>query len=76
VGAECESYHPPIAAFQLENDANGIRLQGYSSSKMSFSTSLCLEHIGHTMLHPARYSEDYLITQPKMNLSGFLPPWR
>lgn len=76
VVAECVSHHPPIAAFRLENKTHGIQLQGYSRSKMSFSTSLCFEHIGHTMLHLSRHSEDYLITQPKMFLSGLLPPWR
>lgn len=76
VVAESVSHHPPITAFRLENETHGIRLQGYSRSKTSFSTTLRFEHVGHTMLHLSRYSEDYLITSPKMFLSGFLPPWR
>lgn len=76
VVAECVSHHPPMAAFRIVNEANGIQLQGYSRSKMSFSTSLCFEHIGHTMLHLSKHAEDYLITQPKMHLSGLIPPWR
>lgn len=59
-----------------ENEMNGIQLQGYSRSKMSFSTSLCFEHIGHTILHLSQHAEDCLITQPKMHFSGLIPPWR
>jgi hypothetical protein len=75
VVAECVSHHPPMAAFRIENEANGIMLQGYSRSKMSFSTSLCFEHIGHTTLRLSEHNEAYLITQPKMHLSGLIPPW-
>ena len=74
--AECVSHHPPISAFQIENEEHGIRLQGYSRTKMNFSTSLCIEHVGHAMLHLSKYAEHYLVVQPRIYLSGILPPWR
>jgi oxysterol-binding protein-related protein 9/10/11 len=76
VVAECVSHHPPIAAFRLRNDTHDVTLEGYSRTKMSFSTSLCFEHVGHTLLRLGKFGEEYLITQPKMYLSGLLPPWR
>ncbi|GBE87104.1 Oxysterol-binding protein [Sparassis latifolia] len=68
------SHHPPITAYYISNDSKGIRLQGHSAQKTSFSGgSIIVKQIGHAVLTvdlPSGGQEVFLITLPRLRIDG------
>ncbi|KAH9948481.1 Oxysterol-binding protein [Amylocystis lapponica] len=68
------SHHPPITAYYIENPSKGIRLQGHSAQKTSFSGgSIIVKQIGHANLTvdlPGGGKEEFLITLPRLRIDG------
>jgi len=68
------SHHPPITAYVISNQKKGLRLQGHSAQKTSFSSgSIIVKQIGHAMLTvdlPGGKKEEYLITLPRLRIDG------
>ena len=68
-----DSHHPPVTAYRIRNDKQGISLQGYNGQRASFSLSkgrIDIKQIGHALLHIDKYNEDYLITLPALHIEG------
>ncbi|OWZ68589.1 hypothetical protein AYX14_00792 [Cryptococcus neoformans] len=71
------SHHPPITAYYIENAKAGVKLQGHSGQKTSFTgTAINVKQSGHAILtvkpkngHP---EEKYLITLPKLRIEGII----
>lgn len=75
VVAEQVSHHPPVTAYRIRNEDNGITLTGYHAAKTFFANRAVHMHkIGQVMLHLDKYNEDYLLTFPQLHLEGFIPP--
>lgn len=70
--SEQVSHHPPITACCLWNDELGIRAEGYTRQKISFSGSVHIEQIGHAILHIDAFQEDYLVPLPNVTVTGIL----
>ncbi|GAV54972.1 hypothetical protein ZYGR_0AS02950 [Zygosaccharomyces rouxii] len=70
--SEQVSHHPPVTAYSIFNDKNGVQLQGYNQFKSSFSKSLMLivRQYGHALLSVG--DESYLITLPPLHIEGIL----
>ncbi|KAL9057156.1 MAG: hypothetical protein Q9162_002484 [Coniocarpon cinnabarinum] len=71
--SEQVSHHPPVTAYRIRNDQNGISLQGYNGQRASFSLSkgrIDIKQVGHALLHIDQYNEDYLITLPALHIEG------
>lgn len=68
-------HHPPVTAYKLWNNDNGISLSGYHAAKTFFANrSIHLHKVGHVVLHIDKYNEDHLLRFPQIHLEGFLPP--
>ncbi|KAK0555370.1 Oxysterol-binding protein 4 [Tilletia horrida] len=75
--AEQVSHHPPITAYHLENAKAGVRLDGHSAQKTSFTgRAIQVRQLGHAIL---RFTPDgesaeqqYLITLPQLVIEGLL----
>lgn len=69
-------HHPPVTAYKLWNDDNGISLSGYHATKTHIAVmrSIHLMKVGHVVLHIDKFNEDHLITFPQVHLEGFLTP--
>lgn len=68
-------HHPPVTAYKIWNDDNGISLSGYHAAKTFFANrKIHLHKIGHAVLHIDAYNEEHLLTFPQVHLEGFLPP--
>lgn len=75
VVAEQVCHHPPVTAYRIRNNDNGITLTGYHAAKTFFANRAVHMHkIGQVKLHLDKYDEDYLITFPQLHLEGFIPP--
>lgn len=73
--AEQVSHHPPVTAYQIWNEKNGISLSGYHAAKTFFANRAVHMHkLGHVLLHIDGYNEDHLMTFPQLHLEGFIPP--
>jgi hypothetical protein len=72
--AEQVSHHPPVTAFHIWNEKDGVRLQGYNSQKTRFDRTIRINRAGVAVLHLDHYDEDYLIQLPGLHLEGFIPP--
>ncbi|KAH0553034.1 hypothetical protein GP486_006771 [Trichoglossum hirsutum] len=71
--SEQVSHHPPVTAYTIWNEKNGIRLQGYNGQKASFSVrTINVKQIGHAIYHIGAYNEDYLITLPSLHIEGLV----
>ncbi|WVR04237.1 hypothetical protein IAU60_001237 [Kwoniella sp. DSM 27419] len=71
------SHHPPVTAYFIENKAAGVRLQGHSGQKTSFSgTAIHVKQSGHAVLtvqpKNGQKEEKYLITLPKLRIEGII----
>lgn len=65
------SHHPPVTAYHMESEQAGIKLQGHSGQKTSFSgKSIFVKQNGFAMISvnvPGQAQpEKYLITLPKL----------
>lgn len=73
--AEQVCHHPPVTAYKIWNDDNGISLSGYHAAKTFFANRVIhLHKVGHVVLHIDKFNEDHLLTFPQVHLEGFLPP--
>jgi oxysterol-binding protein-related protein 9/10/11 len=70
--SEQVSHHPPVTAYSIWNNKNGVRLQGYNAQKASFSRTINVRQVGHAVLHIDKYDEDYLITLPSLHIEGLI----
>ncbi|CCK72242.1 oxysterol-binding protein KES1 KNAG_0J01610 [Huiozyma naganishii CBS 8797] len=70
--SEQVSHHPPITAYSIFNDKNGVKLQGYNQVKAGFTKSLMLtvKQFGHTLLDVK--GDSYLVTPPPLHIEGIL----
>ncbi|WWC67438.1 uncharacterized protein I206_101346 [Kwoniella pini CBS 10737] len=71
------SHHPPVTAYYIENKQAGVRLQGHSGQKTSFSgTAIHVKQSGHAVLtvqpKNGQKEEKYLITLPKLRIEGIV----
>ena len=67
------SHHPPVTAYRIRNDKNGISLQGYNGQKASFSLAkgrIDIKQVGHAILLIDKFNEEYLITLPALHIEG------
>ncbi|KAJ3549809.1 hypothetical protein NM208_g309 [Fusarium decemcellulare] len=70
--SEQVSHHPPITAMHLADSVHGVRADGYARVEMTFTTSVNIRQIGHTILHIDRFDEDYLLPLPDVQVRGLL----
>lgn len=74
--SEQVSHHPPVTAYCITNEKNKIQLQGYNGQKASFSRTIHIKQIGHSLLtlYPPGSSEpeEYLITLPALHIENLL----
>lgn len=74
--SEQVSHHPPVTAYCITNDKHRIRLQGYNGQKASFSRTIHVKQIGHSLLtlHPpgSNEPETYLITLPAIHIENLI----
>ncbi|EJS41570.1 hes1p [Saccharomyces arboricola H-6] len=70
--SEQVSHHPPMTAFSIFNEKNGVSLQGYNQIKTGFTKTLTLtvKPYGHVILKIK--DETYLITTPSLHIEGIL----
>lgn len=69
--SEQVSHHPPVTAYAILNDKNGVKLQGYNGIKSWISaTSINVQQFGHALLEIG--SESYLITLPPLHIEGLI----
>ncbi|WVQ83762.1 hypothetical protein IAT38_005906 [Cryptococcus sp. DSM 104549] len=71
------SHHPPITAYYVENKTAGVKLQGHSGQKTSFTGSaINVKQSGHAVLtvtpKNGQPEEKYLITLPKLRIEGII----
>ncbi|OCF59364.1 oxysterol binding protein [Kwoniella mangroviensis CBS 10435] len=71
------SHHPPITAYYIENAKAGVKLQGHSGQKTSFTgTAINVKQSGHAVLtvqpKNGQKEEKYLITLPKLRIEGII----
>ncbi|KAF4992881.1 hypothetical protein FDECE_13573 [Fusarium decemcellulare] len=70
--SEQVSHHPPITAMHLADTVHGVRADGYARVEMTFTTSINIRQMGHTILHIDRFDEDYLLPLPDVQVRGLL----
>ena len=74
--SEQVSHHPPVTAYCITNEKNRIQLQGYNGQKASFSRTIHIKQIGHSMLtlYPpgSNEPETYLITLPSLHIENLI----
>ncbi|KAK4570403.1 Oxysterol-binding protein 4 [Recurvomyces mirabilis] len=70
--SEQVSHHPPVTAYSIWNNKQGVRLQGYNAQKASFSRTINVKQVGHAVLHLDKYNEDYVITLPSLHIEGLI----
>ncbi|WFD42130.1 Oxysterol binding protein [Malassezia psittaci] len=72
--SEQVSHHPPITAYELQNKAAGVTVEGHSGQKTSFNgRSIVVHQVGHAMLRldlGNGNKEEYLITLPTLSIDG------
>lgn len=68
------SHHPPVTAFNIWNEQNGVNLEGYVGVKASLSThAISVRQYGHSILTLEGFGdEQYMITLPALHLEGIL----
>lgn len=74
--SEQVSHHPPVTAYCITNEKNRIQLQGYNGQKASFSRTIHIKQIGHSVLtlYPpgSNEPETYLITLPALHVENLI----
>lgn len=70
--AEQVSHHPPITAMHISSPEHGIRADGYARVEMTFSGTVNIRQIGHSILHIDKFDDDYLLPLPDVQVRGFL----
>ncbi|EEU35668.1 uncharacterized protein NECHADRAFT_97899 [Fusarium vanettenii 77-13-4] len=70
--SEQVSHHPPITAIHIVDKDHGIRADGYARVEMTFNGTVNIRQIGHTILHVSRFSEDYILPLPDVQVRGLL----
>lgn len=74
--SEQVSHHPPVTAYCITNEKYGIRLQGYNGQKASFSRTIHVKQIGHSLLTlnipGSAQPETYLITLPAIHIENLI----
>ncbi|KAK4903943.1 Oxysterol-binding protein 4, partial [Elasticomyces elasticus] len=74
--SEQVSHHPPVTAYCVENAQHKIQIQGYNGQKASFSRTIHVKQIGHSILtlYPPGSSapEVYLITLPPLHVENLI----
>lgn len=74
--SEQVSHHPPVTAYWINNEKHKISLQGYNGQKSSFSRTLHLKQIGHSILTlcppGSNEPETYLITLPALHVENLI----
>lgn len=67
------SHHPPVTAYVIANEQNGVLLQGYNGIKASISTAaINVKQYGHALLEFKGLEELYLITLPPLHIEGLI----
>ena len=61
-----------MTAYNIANEAHGVRLQGYNAQKASFTTTIVVKQIGHAVYHIDSFDEDYLITLPSLHIENLM----
>ena len=74
--SEQVSHHPPVTAYCITNEKNRIQLQGYNGQKASFSRTIHIKQVGHSLLtlYPpgSNEPETYLITLPNLHVENLI----
>ena len=74
--SEQVSHHPPVTAYCITNEKYGIQLQGYNAQKASFSRTIHVKQIGHSLMTftPPGSStpEQYLISLPALHIENLI----
>ncbi|KAI5456484.1 hypothetical protein BGZ63DRAFT_429130 [Mariannaea sp. PMI_226] len=70
--SEQVSHHPPITAVHIEDKDSGIRADGYARVEMTFSSTVNIRQVGHSIVHIDKYDEDYLMPFPDVQVRGLL----
>lgn len=69
-------HHPPVTAYCISNDKHKIQLQGYNGQKASFSRTIHIKQVGHSILtlYPpgSNVPETYLITLPSLHVENLI----
>ncbi|KAI9351949.1 hypothetical protein BD770DRAFT_445695 [Pilaira anomala] len=71
----CEQvcHHPPVSAFYLESEKEGVSLNGHCGQKSKFKgTTIKVEQVGRAVLNLKKYDEQYVITYPDLLIRGVL----
>ncbi|KAI7867322.1 uncharacterized protein EV154DRAFT_147300 [Mucor mucedo] len=71
----CEQvcHHPPISAFYLENEVEGVSLNGHCGQKSKFKgTTIKVEQVGRAVLNLKKFDEQYVIDYPDLLIRGVL----
>ncbi|KAL8743205.1 MAG: hypothetical protein Q9190_004423 [Brigantiaea leucoxantha] len=56
-----------------QNKKHGVKLEGYNGQKASFSRTIHIKQIGHSLLTLSNYSDEtYLITLPNIHIEGLI----
>jgi len=71
--SEQVSHHPPVTAYAILNQKQGVKLEGYNGQKASFSRgTISVRQVGHAKYHLKKFDEDYLITLPSLHIEGIV----
>ncbi|KAG0131181.1 hypothetical protein HOY82DRAFT_485569 [Tuber indicum] len=71
--SEQVSHHPPVTAYAILNQKQGVKLEGYNGQKASFSRgTISVRQVGHAKYHLKEFDEDYLITLPSLHIEGIV----
>lgn len=74
--SEQVSHHPPVTAYCITNEKNRIQLQGYNGQRASFSRTIHIKQVGHSLLtlYPpgSNEPETYLITLPALHVENLI----
>lgn len=71
--SEQVSHHPPITAYYIKNEKNGISLQGHNGQKSGFTgRTLTVKQVGQALLQVEKFNESFLITFPTLMMEGLI----
>lgn len=74
--SEQVSHHPPVTAYCITNEKHGIQLQGYNAQKASFSRTIHVKQIGHSLMTftppGSSIPEQYLISLPALHIENLI----
>ncbi|KAI5788341.1 hypothetical protein EDC01DRAFT_617355 [Geopyxis carbonaria] len=71
--SEQVSHHPPVTAYAIINEKNGVKLEGYNGQKASFSRgTINVKQVGHAKYYLKEFDETYLIQLPSLHIEGIV----